>query len=174
MALGIDDVLSAATGGVKLLSTVSKTIEEYKKKKQNPDLAQLLEEVRIVAIARIDEADLALSQFERTMVENGVPMDKPLYDVIANTPFWRPFQSLRLKQMHKKFNAFADSIYSATDDIAALVRCQQSEGPMGSAILEAFEVKRVLQADMLGADSLKEAIQILRVELSRQKQALSR
>jgi hypothetical protein len=76
--------------------------------------------------------------------------------------------------MHKKFNAFADSIYSATDDIAALVRCQQSEGPMGSAILEAFEVKRVLQADMLGADSLKEAIQILRVELSRQKQALSR
>jgi hypothetical protein len=54
-----------------------KTIEEYKKKKQNPDLAQLLEEVRIVAIARIDEADLALSQFERTMVENGVPMDSP-------------------------------------------------------------------------------------------------
>lgn len=173
MALGIDDILSTATGGIKLLSTISKTIEKYKKGKADTDLSLLLEEVKIAAIARIDDADLALSQFERTVSETGVAIDKPLSDVVAKTSFWRPFESFRLKQIHKRFNAFSDSIYSATDDIAALVRCQKKQNEMGSVIVETLNIKHSLQERMLKAFSLKEAIHILREELKRQKHALS-
>jgi len=174
MAFGIDDALSLATGGIKITETVVETINRYRKSKLDYDLELLLEEVRVTALRRIDEADLALTQFERTIVEKKVDIDQRLRDVIAKTPFWQPFEQHRLSQIQKQFNQFSDRIYGAVDDIAALVRCRQETGEMGAAIVASAEMKHDLHAKVLGAKSLREAIELLRAQLKRHKAALTR
>jgi hypothetical protein len=98
MAFGIDDALSAATGGIKLTDTIVEIVKRYRKTDKDPDLELLVEEIRLTALRRIDEADLALAQFERTLIDAKVNIDKRLQDVIAETPFWRPFQQHRPSQ----------------------------------------------------------------------------
>src|SRR5215831_9939907 len=99
MAFGIDDALMTAAAGISLTDTVVKTIEGYKRAHQTKDLELLLEEVRVTALRRIDEADLALTQFERMLVQKNVDIDKRLSDVVAATPFWHPFEQHRLNQI---------------------------------------------------------------------------
>jgi hypothetical protein len=122
MAFGIDDALTAAVEGVKLTNTVVEIVKRYRKEKLDLDLDQLSREVGVTAIKRIDDADLALNQFERMLTEKKINIDQRLSDVIAATPFWRPFEQHRLSQIQKQFHQFSDSIYCACDDIAALVR----------------------------------------------------
>src|SRR5437764_3439813 len=107
MAFGIDDALSAAVGGIKLTDTIVEIVKRYRKADKDPDLELLIEEIRLTALRRIDDADLALAQFERTLIDAKVSIDKRLQDVIAETPFWRPFQQHRLSQFHKQFNYFS-------------------------------------------------------------------
>jgi hypothetical protein len=126
-----------------------------------------------MALARINEADLALAQFERTLVERKIDLTKRLTDVIAETPFWRPFEQFRLGQIRRRFNSFSDSVYSAIDYIAALLRCRQETQEMGAAVVDSTKVKHDLHARMLNAGSLKEAIELLRAQLARHKGALS-
>ncbi len=173
MAFGIDDTLSAAAAGISLTDTVVKTVKAYKKKGGELDIERLIEEVRITALERIDEADRALVQFERTLVEKGVDLSKTLNEVIRSTPWWRPDEEHRLKRARRSFNALADATYSASDDIAALVRCRDQTKEMGIAVAESARTKHELHTRLLLADSVKEAIRMLRAELIRHKQALS-
>ena len=173
MAFGIDDTLAAATAGIELTNTIVETIKKYRGKGKDPDLELLLEEVRVTALKRIDEADMALMKFERMLVDTKVDLNKRIIDVIAAIPFWRPFQQHRLNQIHKSLNAFGDSVYSAGDDIAALLRCRGDTKGMGAAIVESAAHKHALHKELLFADSLKKAIEILRGELVRQKAVLS-
>ena len=69
MAFGIDDALATAAAGINLTDTVVKTIKEYKIRGQDIDIEQLIEEVRLTALHKLDEADFALARFERTLVE---------------------------------------------------------------------------------------------------------
>ena len=173
MALGIDDALAAAAAGISLTDTVVQTVKRYQKKGAQLDIERLIEEVRITALERIDEADRALAQFERTLVEKGVDLNKSLTEVITSTPWWRPDEEHRLKRVRRSFNALADATYSATDDIAALVRCREQTQEMGIAVVESAKTKHDLHERLLGAKSVKEAIAMLRTELVRNKQALS-
>jgi hypothetical protein len=172
MAFGIDDALAAAAAGIDLTNTLVETIKRYRGKQKDPDLEMLLEEVRLTALRRIDEADVALAKFERMLVDTKVDLNKRITDVIADTPFWRPFEQHRLNQIHKNLNAFSDSVYSAGDDIAALLRCRGKTEEMGAAIVESAKHKHALHEGLLYAKSLKSAIDILREELVRHKAAL--
>jgi hypothetical protein len=98
-------VLAAAAAGISLSDTCVKAIEEYRKRKVHIDIERLIEEVRVTALQRIDEADLALVQLERTLVEQGVNIDRTLLDVIKETKFWHPFEAHRLKRIRRSFNA---------------------------------------------------------------------
>jgi hypothetical protein len=172
MAFGIDDALGAAAAGIELANTIVETIQRNRGKGKDPDLELLIEEIRLTALTRIDDADRALVKFERMLVDTKVNIDKRITDVIAATPFWRPFEQHRLNQIHKNLNAFSDSLYSAGDDIAALLRCRGQSDSMGAAIVESAKQKHALQEGLLFAPSLRRQIQILREELVRQKNAL--
>jgi hypothetical protein len=97
MAFGIDDALAAAAAGISLTDTCVQTIKKYQKQGNSLDIERLIEEVRITALQRIDEADVALAQLERTLVEKGVRMDRTLQEAISETSFWEPFEAHRLK-----------------------------------------------------------------------------
>ena len=172
MAFGIDDALTTAATAINLTNTLIETFKRYRKSEKDPDLERLLEEVRVTALARINDADLALAQFERTLVERKIDLEKRLADVIAATPFWRPFEQFRLNQMRKQFNNFSDSVYSAIDDIAALLRCRERTQDMGAAVVESTKAKHDLHVKLLHASSVKEAIELLRVQLAQHKAAL--
>jgi hypothetical protein len=172
MALGIDDALSAAAAGITLTDTVVKTVQAYRKKGNHLDIERLIDEVRITALQRLDEADLALAQLERTLKEKGVDLDKTLEQVIKSTPFWHPFEEHKLKRIRRSFNALADATYSASDDIAALVRCRDQTKEMGIAIADSSHCKHKLLTELLNAKSVKAKIDMLRSELVKHKAAL--
>jgi len=131
------------------------------------DFEFLLEEVRVSALRKIDDADLALTQFERMLLDRNINIDRSLSDVIAATPFWRPFEQRQL------FNEFADSIYSSGDDIAALARCRGDTEAMGVSVVESTRAKHRLHANLLNAKSLREAIGLLRSQLAHYKATLT-
>jgi hypothetical protein len=172
VAFGIDDALMAAAAGISLSDTCVRTIKAYHKKGIHLDIEMLIEEVRVTALQRIDDADLALAQLERTLDERGVDLNRTLQEAISATRFWRPFEAHRLKRIRRSFNALADAAYGAADDIASLVRCRDQTSEMGAAIVESAKAKHELHAHLLSAKSVKEAIHLLRTELKRQKDAL--
>ncbi len=172
MAFGIDDALATAATGINLTDTVVKTVNAYRKKGLKIDIELLIEEVRITALQRIDEADSALTQFERTLKEKNVDLNQSLQEVINSTPIWHPFEDHRLKRFRRSFNALADATYNATDDIAALLRCRDQTGEMGVAVAESAKHKHELHAKLQDARTVKESINLLRDELLRHKDAL--
>jgi hypothetical protein len=172
MAFGIDDALMAATAGIKLTDTCVRTIKAYRKKGVHLDIEMLIEEVRVTALQRINEADIALAHLERTLIEKGVMMDRTLQEAISATSFFSPFEAHRLKRIRSSFNALADATYSATDDIASLVRCRNQTSEMGAAIVESAKAKHELHSRLLDAKSVSYEIGILRDELTRHKKAL--
>ena len=172
MAFGIDDALATAAAGISLTDTVVKTVKAYRKRGLEIDIEQLIEEVRITALQRIDEADSALTQFERTLMEKDVDLNQSLQELISSTPIWRPFEEHRLKRFRRSFNALADATYNATDDIAALLRCRDQTGDMGIAVVESAKHKHELHAQLLEARTFKDSINLLRSALLRHKEAL--
>jgi len=173
MAFGIDDALTAAATGIRLTDTLVKTVQAYKKSKADKDIEHLIEEVRVTALQRIDSADRALRDFERTLTEKGLDLRRTLQETINLTSFWQPFEQHRLKRIRRSFNALADAVYDATDDIAALVRCKDRPREMGSAVVESFEDKHRLFSDLLHAKSVEHSINLLRDQLKRYKTALA-
>lgn len=172
MAFGIDDALMTAAAGISLTDTCVQVVEKYRKKGVHLDIERLIEEVRVTALQRIDEADLALAQLERTLVEKGVKLDRTLMEAISATKFWQPFEAHRLKRIRRSFNTLADATYSAVDDIASLVRCREQTFEMGVAVVESAKAKHELHSRLLAAKSVQEAIDLLRSELTRHKRAL--
>jgi hypothetical protein len=174
MAFGIDDTLATAAAGIKLTDTVVRTVEAYRKKGAPLDIERLIEEVRVTALEKIDGADRALGLLERMLVEKGVDLGSSLQQVIEATRWWRPDESYRLKSIRRSFNALADAVYDATDDIAALLRCRDQTGEMGVAVVESARAKHELQARLLTARSVREAIDLLRSVLLHHKTLLMR
>jgi len=172
MAFGIDDALLAAAAGISLTDTCVKTIKSYQKKGTPLDIERLIEEVRVTALQRIDDADLALVQLERTLEEHGVSLNMTLTEVISKTSFWKPFEAHRLKRIRRSFNELADAIYEAIDDIASLVRCREQTYEMGHAVVESADSKRKLLDNLSNSGSVKNSIDLLQGELRRHKAAL--
>ena len=173
MAFGIDDALAAAAAGISLTDTVVKTIASYRDKDIPLDIEQLIEEVRVSALARIDEADRALLQLQRTLHEKKIDTSKTLQEVIESTPWWRPNEEYRLKRIRQSFNALADATYDATDDISALARCRNQTKEMGIAVADSARAKHELNHRLLAARSVDAAIELLRTELTRHKSTLT-
>ncbi len=148
------------------------TVKRYRKKGGQLDIELLIEEVRVTALERLDAADRALAQLERTLHDKRIDPNMTLQDVIKSTPFWQPFEQHKLKRIRESFNALADATYSASDDIAALVRCKDQTKEMGIAIVDSAKSKHDLHSKLLNAKSVKEAIDTLRSELVRHKNAL--
>jgi hypothetical protein len=172
MAFGIDDALMTAAASISLTDTCAQVVKAYRKKGVQLDIERLIEEVRLTALQRIDEADLALAQLERTLLERQVDISKTLQDVIAATSIWHPFEAHRLKRIRRSFNALADATYSAMDDIASLVRCRDQTAEMGVAVVESAARKHNFHRKLLEATSVKDAIGLLRSELTAHKNAL--
>src|SRR5438132_12253349 len=172
MAFGIDDALMTAAAGISLTDTVVRTREAYRDEGKDLEIELLIEEVRITALERMDDADQALAQLRRTLTERKVDLDKTLEETIAGTGFWRPFEAHRLKRIRRSFNALADAAYSAVDDIASLVRCRENTQPMGISVVESAKTKHDLHIRLLHAKSINEAIDLLQEELTRQKKIL--
>ena len=172
MAFGIDDLLMTAAAGISLTDTLVEVIKRNQKKGSKADIELLIEEVRVTALQRIDEADLALAQFERTLVGRDVDITKTLKQCIDATSMWRPFESHRLKRFNQSFNSLADAAYGATDDIASLLRCMDKTGDFGSAVSESAARKHRLHSDLLKSKSVQESINRLRQELAEHKKAL--
>ena len=173
MAFGIDDALAIAAAGINLTDTITQTIKAYRQKGMDIDFELLIEEVRVTALRKIDEADFALAMFERTLVEKDINLDMTLQELIKSIPLWRPFEQHRLSRFRDSFNELADATYKATDDIAALARCRDQTGEMGIAVVESAGNKHNLQAQLLNATSVKSAIDLLRNELVRHKATLT-
>ena len=173
MAFGIDDVLMVAAAGISLADTCVEVVKRHRKKGGHVDIELLIEEVRITALQRIDDADLALAQFERTLVDRNVDISKTLQQCIDATSRWRPFESHRLKRIKGSFDALADATYSATDDIASLLRCMDKTAEFGAAVGESARRKHELHARLLESKSVKDSIALLRSELAAQKKALA-
>jgi hypothetical protein len=174
MAFGIDDALITAAAAINLTDTVARTVKSYQRRPHlDADFEGLLGEINVAALRGIDGADLALTQFERLLAESGVKIDMNLSDVIAETPVWNAIQQWRLRQFRTEFNGFADRIYSAGDDIAALARCRGEMREMGQSVVESAAAKHELNVRLLNAKSVREAIQLLRTKLVEYKEILA-
>ena len=172
MAFGIDDALTTAASAVSITKTLVETVEAYRHEEEDFDLEQLLQEVRGTALERIDEADRALRNLERTLVDKEVDLDQPIQALIRETPWWKPFEQHRLKRINRGLRALSDATYDAIDDIAALLRCHDSAASMGKAVVESADQKHELHRQLLDA-TVREAIDLLRSELTRHKDALT-
>jgi hypothetical protein len=168
MAMGIDDALAAAAAGISLADTCVETIKKFRKQDKDLDIERLVEEVRITAMARLDDADQALVQLERLLIEKNVDLKQPLSDAIAKTPWWRPDETHRLKRIQRSFNSLADATYSAADDIASLVRCRNRTEEMGPVVVQSANAKRSFEHRLTHAGSIGEKISVLKAELDRQ------
>jgi hypothetical protein len=173
MAFGIDDALMLATSSISLTDTIVKTAMSYKGEEVSADLEHLLHEVKKTVLEEIDKADIALIRFEFLLKDSGVDLFSPLSVAIEKTPWWKPWQQHKLSQIEKSFRAFTDSVYGATDDVAALVRCQNVESTMGASVVESTARKRQLHSDIINAGSIGSAISRLRQELDDQKHLLT-
>jgi hypothetical protein len=174
MAFGIDDALEAAAAGLKLSNTLVEIVNANRKEKDsNSDLELLIEEVRITALQRINEADLSLKQLDDLLHDKGVDQNKTLSEVINKTSWFRWYEAHRLKRIRRSFNSLADAAYESCDDVAALVRCRDRTGTTGTAVAIASTSKHAFNSALLSAKSVKDAIALLRAELDRQKKALS-
>jgi hypothetical protein len=173
MAFGIDDALMTAAAGISLTDTIVKTVQAHRRAGVAIDIEQLIEEVRVTALERIDEADRALRDFEWTLTEKGVDLSKTLQQTINSTSIWQPFEQHRLKRIRRSFRALADATYDAADDIAALVRCKDQPRDMGIAVAESASAKHQLLSQLLGAKSVKDSITLLRRELENYKRQLT-
>lgn len=172
MAFGIDDTLSLATSSISLVDTIVSTVKNYNRDGKDIDLEILLEQVKITALERIDSAQSSLVQFETSIYQQGIDLDTSLSEIIRKTSFWNPVEQYRLRKIRQSFNEFADSIYSATDDVAALSRCHQNTEAMQISVVESAEKKRALQLSVLQAPTLASAISLLSDELTIQKKTL--
>lgn len=173
MAFGIDDALAAAAAGISLTDTVVKTVKSYQNQGTPLDIEQLIEEVRVTALARLDQADRALMLLQRTLREKKVDTTKTLQAVIESTHMWRPDEKYRLNRIRESFNALADATYDATDDISALARCRNQTKELGVAVVESAKAKHELNRRLHAAQSVDASIELLRTELARHKQALT-
>lgn len=173
MAFGIDDALAVARSGVTLGDTIVEIVKRHRKKKDDYDVEMLIEEVRIDALRKIDQADFALTQLERLLLEKKVNIDRSVLDVIAETPFWQPFEQHRLAKIRDQLNALGDGLYKAGDDIAAILRCRDRTGEMGRAIVESSKSKYVFNQELLKAPTIRKAIALLRDKLAEHKAVLS-
>jgi len=173
MAFGIDDALMTAAAGISLTDTIVETIKKYRAKKIDYDFEQLIGEVKVSMLKRIDDADFALMQFERMLVDRGVDLNMSLADVIAKTSFWKPWEQRRLAQIRETLNNFSNTVYASGDDIAALARCKDQIREMGMSIVQTINSKHQLHQNLLNAKSLKEAIEILRNRLADYKNTLA-
>jgi len=171
MAFGIDDGLATAAAAIDLTSTIVDVVNKYRKHPDR-DIELLIEEVRVEALRRIDTADRALAEFEDMLKQKGVDPNKDLDEVIRATPFWKPFEQRRLRRIRKSIQSLSNSVYDASDDIAALVRCKDQTKRFSEAVVESLPRKHEFHHAMLKAKSLNEKIQILRSELRRHKDLL--
>jgi hypothetical protein len=174
MAIGIDDVLTLAKSALGPLGTIVETINAIKRKNPDKDIEQLIREAETSLVRRLAEAELALAQFERTLVEKGVNLDKPLGQVIAETAWWEPFEAYRMKNIRGEFHSLEDTAYNSVDDVAALLRCKGKTALMGEAVVQTAEAKHKFHKSMLEAPSVKAAIEILRKQFAEQRAALLR
>ncbi|MBV8367475.1 MAG: hypothetical protein JO036_00875 [Candidatus Eremiobacteraeota bacterium] len=165
MAFGIDDALAAAAAGISLTDTVVRTVKAYRKRGIEPDIEGLIEGVRLETLSRLREADRALRDFERMLLDKHVDINKSLLQVIESTPWWRPDEAYRLKRMRSAFTELANATYNASDDIAALLRCRDQTGDMGVAVAQSAREKHDLQEKLLRAKSVKIEIDLLRSRL---------
>jgi hypothetical protein len=173
MALGIDDALMIAGASISLTDTMVQTIRKYRQSKLDYDFEQLIEQVRTETLRKIDDADLALTQFERMLIDRGTDIDKQLADVIASTGFFSAWERHCLKQIRRQFNEFADSVYSSSDDVAALASCRDRTAEIQQSVVETTKAKHDLHQKLLEAPSLREAIALLRSQLAGYKATLS-
>lgn len=173
MAFGIDDILMTAAAGISLADTCVEVVKRHRKDGSHVDIELLVEEVRVTALQRIDEADLALAQFQRTLKDRKIDTSKTLQECIDATSRWRPFESHRLRRIKRSFDALADATYSATDDIASLLRCMDKTTDFGAAVSQSALRKHKLYTGLLQATSVQDAIDLLRSELVAQKKALA-
>ncbi|MGP1281459.1 MAG: hypothetical protein ACTS1X_00660 [Parasphingopyxis sp.] len=172
MAFGIDDALTAATVGIKLTDTVVRTIKRYRKQGQDIDIELLIEEVRTTALQKIEEADHALFEFESMLKRRNLNLELPMNDVVLQARWWNPVEQIQLKNIRAKFNAFSASVYDATDDIAALLRCRDQTTEMGVSVVESVEAKHELSRALLDSPSVQHSINLLREKLKEHKIAL--
>jgi len=164
MAFGIDDFLGGAAAAINLTDTLVRTVKNNKGKPG--EVGKLINEVRMEAIQRIDEAHEALNQFERLMNETG-NLDFPLEEAVKNTPFWRPVESYRLWRAKRSLNAMADSVFKSSEDVNSLVRCMQDTDDTGLAIADSASAKHEFNRGFLDAKTVRQKTRLIREQLDR-------
>lgn len=172
MAFGIDDGIAAAAAAINLTSTMVDVVKKYRKD-PNLDIELLIEQVRVEALKRIDQADSALADFETLLKQKGVDLNMDLDEVIASTSFFNAIEQMKLRRFRKSLQALSDGIYDAADDISALVRCKDQTRKFGEAVVETAPLKHMFLQSILNAKSLSQKISILRKELLRHKKMLA-
>ncbi len=169
---GVLELLSAATATAKAADAVAKVAERYRQR-QNVEIETLLTSVRTEAIARINEADFALTEFERALTEKGIDFSKTLATTIRENPSWSPAEWFHLRQLKWRLEGFTKSIGNSIDDIAALARCKDDAKDIAEAEIESFDAARNFGQSINSATSVKDAIALLRDELRKQRTALT-
>lgn len=173
MALGIDHALSAAAAGLKLSSTLVEAYMARKKSDGVYDPELFIEEIRVSALQRLEDADVALRKLEPLLVERGINLAETFNEVIDSIPWLRWCESRRLKRIRRRFSSLADAAYESCNDIAAIVKCRDITQPLEEAVATARVSKHRFNSMLLSATSVKDSIAILRAELRRQKELLN-
>lgn len=173
MAFGIDDVLATAASGINLCDTLVRIVKSNAKNSKSLEVEALLFEVRAEAVKKINEAQIALNEFERTLTDRGIPLDNSLRDIIRETSFWRPYERFKLSQIKRDLDHFGDCVFRSSDDIAALMRCVGDVEKTGLAVIESSEAKHEFNQRLLYSQSVSETLEILRNKLTEQKTTLT-
>jgi len=170
---GVLELLSAATATAKAADAVAKVAERYRQR-PNTEIEALLTSVKTQAVARINEADNALSEFDRALNDRGIDLSKTLATAIRENRSWSPVDWFYMRQLKWRLEGLTKSIGNSIDDIAALARClDDNPKDITEAEIEAFDAARSFSQSITSATSVTQAIALLRAELRKQRIALA-
>jgi hypothetical protein len=169
---GVLELLSAATATATAADGLAKVAERYRKR-QNTEIEALLSSIRTEAIARINEADIALEELDQALNQSSVDLSKPLTTAIRENRSWSPASWFYLRHLRWRLEGLTRSIGNSIDDIAALARCQGDTDDLMEAEIASFDAARTFRQSITSSTSVAQAIALLRAELRNQRAALT-
>jgi len=138
---GFLEIITGAKQVVPLVPGVIEIVEKLTKQKEDPNLARILQQVRLDTLesARELRGELVALLQDKTLDSQ---LDVPLKEVGDNLSWIRdPVKKRRVQKYRDRINEIHRNLTSSTDDLAGILACMQRTEGLGKAY-EAAEAAR--------------------------------
>ena len=134
---GFLEIITGAKAVVPLVPGVIKIVEKLNEQKQDPNLARILQQVRLDTLEgaqRLRDELVALLQDKTMDSQLNVPLKK-----VGDDLSWLrdPIKKRRVQKYRDRINGIHRDLTSSTDDLAGILACMQRTEGLGDAYVAA-------------------------------------